>query len=256
MPQIAVLAARPVPRGMGNDFSITEFEPRSFLGYAPVQEDGSFRIRVPADTPISFATLDDEGRGFVVKRTWLYVRPGEEFNQCTGCHEDREAGGPFPTNLAPMAATLEPTDLNVPPSERRIISYETEIEPIIEAKCVSCHVPTYESRDSLLVDGRTVTVVDTIPAPGLLDLRSLADTTERGEIFPLAYVSLAGEGDEEEGTRTFITPAFPRRSLLIDTIMGLGSHAGEEPHPTTENALTEAEKESFRLWVMLGAQYR
>jgi hypothetical protein len=101
-----------------------------------------------------------------------------------------------------------------------------------------------------------VTVVDTIPAPGLLDLRAIADTTEMGRVFPLAYVSLAGDGDEQEGTRSFITPAFPRRSLLIDTILGLEERAAGGPHPSGELTLTEAEKESFLLWVLLGGQYR
>ena len=86
---IAVIAARPTRPGEPNDFSANEFEKRALIGFAPVDPDGSFRIKVPANTPISFATLDNQGRGFVVKRTHLYVRPGEEFDRCIGCHEDR-----------------------------------------------------------------------------------------------------------------------------------------------------------------------
>ena len=52
---------RPDPAGEMNDFSANEFEKRALLGFAPVQPDGSFRIKVPANTPISFATLDDAG---------------------------------------------------------------------------------------------------------------------------------------------------------------------------------------------------
>ncbi len=72
---IAVIAARPTRPGEMNDFSANEFEKRALIGIAPVQSDGSFRIKVPANTPISFATLDNLSRGFVVKRTHLFVRP-------------------------------------------------------------------------------------------------------------------------------------------------------------------------------------
>jgi hypothetical protein len=46
-------------------------------------------------------------------------------------------------------------------------------------------------------------------------------------------------------------PGFPRRSLLIDYVLGVG--AASSPHPGT---LTPGEKNMFKLWVMLGAQYR
>jgi hypothetical protein len=53
-----------------------------------------------------------------------------------------------------------------------------------------------------------------------------------------------------------VTPAFPRRSLLIDYVLGLGSQASKGAHPIGENALTSEERELFNLWVLLGAQYR
>jgi len=253
--RIAVVVGRPTARGEMNDISVTEFEKRAFLGYAPVYEDGSFRIKVPADTPISFATLDDEGRGFVVKRTWLYVRPGEEFTQCVGCHEDRAAGGPHPTNLNPLASLQEPTDLNIPVSEARIINFESSLQPVVEAKCTTCHFPTFVERDSLIVStGEHVTVTDTIAAPGDLDLRMDPDSTMRG-VFPLAYVNLAGGGEGMEMEDPVTVPAFPRRSRLIDYVLGLGSQRGLL-HPDGTAALSEEEKEMFSLWVLLGAQYR
>ena len=259
--RIAVLAARPTAPGESNDIGLTEFEKRAFLGYAPVEPDGSFRIKVPADTPISFATLDSEDRGFVVKRTWLYVRPGEEFDKCTGCHEDRLPGGPHPTNLSPMARNVEPFDLNIPVSEARVINFENDISRIVEAKCVTCHTPRLVDREELseadLPDSVWYTVTDTIPAPGMLDLRADPDTTGMGRIFPTAYVSLAEGPTEEEPERADVmTPAFPRRSLLIDTVLGVDERAALGPHPEGEYALTAEEKETFNLWVLLGGQYR
>src|SRR5439155_22809541 len=129
----------PTLQGGPNDVSPNDFEKPALIGIAPVDPDGSFRIKIPANTPISFATLDSDHRGFVVKRTHLYVRPGEEFAKCVGCHEDRRAGGPVPTNPNPMAASHAPFDLNLPPSSFTIINYESTIGPIVAAKCVTCH---------------------------------------------------------------------------------------------------------------------
>lgn len=255
--QIAVIVGRPTRVGEPNDFSANEFEKRALLGFAPVYADGSFRIKVPSDTPISFATLDDLDRGFVVKRTWLYVRPGEEFDDCVGCHEDRQAGGPVATNPSPIAATQEPTDLVLTPEEYTIINYSDDIGPIVQAKCEGCHQPTYEVRyEKFAPDSSIAIVVDTLPPPGDLDLTDVPDTTEMGGgmVFPRAYVNLSGESEMLE--RQVVTPAFPRRSVLIDAILAAGTRAGGDPHPLGENALTPAEKELFSLWVLLGAQYR
>jgi hypothetical protein len=254
--EIAVIAARPTRPGESRGFSANEFEKRALIGFAPVQEDGSFAIRVPADTPITFATLDEHRRGFVVKRTWLYVRPGETFDQCTGCHEDRGPGGLEATNPDPMAAYVEPHDLNVPESEFTVINWEN-IGPIVESKCAGCHHATYTVQDSLsLPDSTWVTYTDTIPPPGDLDLTAVLDTLMmEDEIFPRAYINLSGESEMMENQ--VVRPAFPRRSTLIDYVMGLGDRDGVGVHPDQggPEALTPEEIELFNLWVLLGAQY-
>jgi hypothetical protein len=234
---IAVLVARPTRPGEANQFSANEFEKRALIGFAPVQSDGSFRIRVPANTPISFATLDAQGRGFVVKRTHLYVRPGERFENCVGCHEDRGAGGPVPTNPNPAAALLPAHDLNVPAAQWQIINFEQNVGPVVAAKCVSCHQPN-----------------GAIPAAGGLDLTTVPDTVRMNRIFPRAYVNLSGESETMAVQE--VVPAFPRRSRLVDYVLGLGSRAGQGFHPTGADSLTAAERRMFNLWVLLGAQYR
>ncbi len=236
---IAVLAARPTLAGEPNDFSANEFEKRALIGFAPVQPDGSFRIRVPANTPISFATLDRDGRGFVVKRTHLAVRPGEEFDKCVGCHEDRSAGGPVVTNPTPMAGMLPAHDLNVPRANWQIINYQQTIGPVVAAKCAGCHYAG----------------VDTVAgAPTTLDLSGVPDTTMMNRVFPRGYINLSGEGMSPGGQ--VVQPPFPRRSRLIDYVLGLGSRAGQPFHPTGADSLTAVERRQFNLWVLLGAQYR
>jgi len=239
--EIAVIVGRPTLQGEPRDFSANDFEKRALLGFAPVYADGSFKIRVPADTPISFATLDEYNRGFVVKRTWLYVRPGEQFTNCFGCHEDRTSTDPVPTNPNPLAASATATDLNLDPANYTIINYENDIGPIVAAKCASCH-------------RETVGPGGLIPPPADLDLTAVVDTLDMDMTFPRGYISLSGE---MEGMGPQVTvPGFPRHSVLIDAILGLGSHQGSGAHPSGAEALTDQEKDLFNLWVLLGAQYR
>jgi dipeptidyl aminopeptidase/acylaminoacyl peptidase len=255
---IAVIAARPTMRGETNDFSANEFEKRALIGFAPVYSDGSARFTVPADTPISFATLDEHDRGFVVKRTHIYVRPGETFT-CFGCHEDRLAGGPHPTNPDPIAATQPATDLDVPPSAWTVIDYEKDIAPIVSAKCAVCHYTRYTQHTAADIStGIPVqtTVLDSVPAPAGLDLSDTMEVAEMGMAsFPRGYLNLSGE--PMDGVPNVVTPAFPRRSVLIDAVLGLGTHAGNpHPDPNGPYALTSDEQRLFNLWVLLGAQYR
>ncbi len=237
---VAIIMARPTRPGEMNDFSANEFEKRAIIGIAPVDPDGSFRVKVPANTPVSFAIMDSTGRAMVVKRTHLAVRPGEEFNRCFGCHEDRHAGPPTPTNPNPMAATHAPFDLNVPPSAFTIINYQNDIGPIVAAKCVTCHQPTVPGVDST--------------AAGGLDLTAVPDTTMEGRIFPRGYINLSGASMAM--TDNVVSPPFPRRSKLIDYVMGVGSHAGSFHTTGASDSLTARERRLFNYWVMLGAQYK
>ncbi|MCP4573450.1 MAG: hypothetical protein GY838_13925 [bacterium] len=253
--EIAVIAGIPTQRGEPNDFSANTFEKRALLGYAPVYPDGSFRMKVPANTPISFATLDELRRSIVTKRTWIYVKPGEEVNECTGCHKDRGLSDEHITNPNPIARDMPASDVNTRPEDYIYINYRDQIAPIIAAKCVSCHYPTYVQRDTLLPpDDTLVTVIDTIPPPGLLDLTAVPDTTgQQNLVFPRAYINLSGES--ETSARQAVVPVFPRRSPLIDYIHGVGEAAAQGPHPAS-GPLTAEERELFTLWVVLGAQYR
>lgn len=58
------------------------------LGTAPVESDGSFYVKVPANAPIRFVLLDAKGQTIREERSWIWTRPGEE-RGCTGCHGDK-----------------------------------------------------------------------------------------------------------------------------------------------------------------------
>nr|WP_295775363.1 hypothetical protein [Rhodoferax sp.] len=89
----AVRAVAP-PDGMTGTRSAigeTEFEMQQILGYAPIEPDGSFKLQVPADTPIALAVVDTQGRAFQTHTNWIQVRPGER-RTCDGCHSPRRGG--------------------------------------------------------------------------------------------------------------------------------------------------------------------
>lgn len=62
---------------------------REVLGYAPIEPDGSVRIKVPADMAFTLEILDKNGRRIGLRHnTWLQLRPGE-VKECTGCHDGK-----------------------------------------------------------------------------------------------------------------------------------------------------------------------
>ena len=63
------------------------------LGEAPIESDGSFHIEVPAQRPLRFQLLDDEGTVIGEQKSWTWVMP-REWRGCVGCHEDREMVAP------------------------------------------------------------------------------------------------------------------------------------------------------------------
>ncbi|HYJ40602.1 MAG TPA: hypothetical protein VEW08_07425, partial [Steroidobacteraceae bacterium] len=59
---------------------------REIVAYAPVEPDGSVRMKVPANVAFQISVLDQNGRRFSpIHRSWLQVRPGEVI-ECNGCH--------------------------------------------------------------------------------------------------------------------------------------------------------------------------
>ncbi|MEY4764708.1 MAG: hypothetical protein RI907_1381 [Pseudomonadota bacterium] len=77
--------------GMRAAIGETDFEMQQILGYAPIEPDGSFKLKIPADTPIGLAVVDASGRAFQTHTNWIQVRPGER-RTCDGCHSPRRGG--------------------------------------------------------------------------------------------------------------------------------------------------------------------
>jgi len=64
----------------------TQQSMREIIGYAPVEPDGSVKIKVPADVPLAISVLDKDGRRITARhQNWIQVRAGETVT-CSGCH--------------------------------------------------------------------------------------------------------------------------------------------------------------------------
>ena len=81
-----------IPDDDDRDFVNAAFGPqvnqlmREIVGYAPVEPDGSVKIKVPADVPLAIDVLDKDGRRIGGRHeNWIQVRPGET-RTCNGCH--------------------------------------------------------------------------------------------------------------------------------------------------------------------------
>ena len=121
---------------------------RAQIGVVPVEDDGSAYFTVPADRNIFFQALDENYMELQRERTYVNYRPGE-IRSCVGCHEQsgqapRPIAGDVPAALkrAPSTPGPQPCDLVVNGGDDRaeqLIHYPTDIQPIFDAKCVSCH---------------------------------------------------------------------------------------------------------------------
>ena len=79
------------------------------LGTAPVEADGSFYVKTPADRPIRFAILDEKGSVVRSEHGWFWIRRGEQ-RYCVGCHTgpERSSDNHVP---AVLLRTTTPVDL-------------------------------------------------------------------------------------------------------------------------------------------------
>jgi hypothetical protein len=77
--------------GMRSAIGETEFEMQQILGYAPIEPDGSFKLHVPADTPIALAVDRREGPRVPDPHQLDPGSPGER-RTCDGCHSPRRGG--------------------------------------------------------------------------------------------------------------------------------------------------------------------
>lgn len=95
---------------------------REIVGYAPIEPDGSVKIKIPANVPLTLGILDKDGRRISNRhQSWFQVKPGETL-ECIGCHihntADQDNNRPHgrPDYTSKFNAGAETTGLGFPNS--------------------------------------------------------------------------------------------------------------------------------------------
>jgi len=216
------------PPGTIKHVRVIEGPTPRILGIAPVEPDGSFHVRVPAETPITFQLLDEDYVALRTQRAWTWVM-GNESRGCIGCHEDPEL---TPSNRLVTAITKPPVDLVLPPARRRTVDFRHQIAPILAARCATagCHVGG-EAEPTLGEAGSTT------PEPALR----------------MVYGSLVEPPADRSGGR-YVVPGKARASPLIRRLLGRETDAlpaGGARH----GGLGRRDLILFIEWVDLGAEW-
>jgi hypothetical protein len=216
------------PPGAIRHVRVIEGHPRRILGVAPVEPDGSFHIRVPAETPITFQLLDEDYVALRTQRAWTWVM-GNESRGCIGCHEDRELS---PPNRLVTAITKPAVDLVLPPARRRTVDFRQQIAPILAARCATagCHVGGQAEPP--------------LGEPGATMSESALRTV---------YGSLL-EQPEGRPDGGYVVPGMARESPLIRLLLGRETDA-RPAAGTRHDVLGRRELILFIEWVDLGAEW-
>jgi hypothetical protein len=197
-------------------FGSTEFDGASLYGEVPMQADGSFKAQVPANVPVHMQVVDKFAISLATEDIWVSGRGGEE-RTCGGCHENRSVPSPIQPGQT-MAGLLAPVNLDVPRAQRistnytygnvRGVPWDTAIQPIFDAKCVSCH-----DGDATKAGNPTFTVMDNTTGTSqtfTFDLRSQKLDIVVGErmtgAFTASYISVFGLGELLGDDNVTITP--------------------------------------------------
>jgi hypothetical protein len=209
-------------------------DPRRILGTAPVEKDGSFHVRVPAETPINFQLLDKNYLAVGKQEAWTWVA-GNENRGCIGCHENRELS---PPNILADAVIKPAIDLSLS-DKKRTIDFKNQVAPIIKAKCATddCHV-----------SGKAF--------PSLMDREDNKEQSDSRLVFEALLKSSHGK---QEGR--YIIPGNAKNSPMVWHILDLQEYLvskSEEMQETSKilnKQLSDQEKKMMIEWVDSGAYW-
>ncbi len=118
---------------------------KASLGTVPIEEDGSANFLAPAGRVLYFQLLDAEYNELQRMRSVIQLQPGER-RGCIGCHEERHSSPPAEMGVALLQPprSLEPEPWGTEP-----VDYQTLVQPVLDAHCVSCHDGSNADRPDL-----------------------------------------------------------------------------------------------------------
>lgn len=190
-------------------------------GLVPVEEDGSAYFSAPAGKQLYFQILDKDLNELQRMRSVVQVQPGEK-RSCVGCHEERRHAPPA---HMPLALRRAPSMPQTPPWGAGPFSYEHVVQPVLTAKCVTCH----DSRDSRKLDLTGTLDRDGVPA-------SYRTLIQQGWVNYCDYGYNSG-GNEKKEPLSFGTV----KSKLCD-VLNRGHH---------DVQLTRDEMHAIKCWIDL-----
>jgi mono/diheme cytochrome c family protein len=242
--------------------SLTGRMPLFVAAEVPPAADGSLAALIPPKVSVRVVTLDADRIAIgALQHQWYATLPGERFPvgipgtsfgaRCAGCHGAMD-GNPSsvlkpPVDLVTQASVTQalykggdrrlPLDLpTVDASFFILVDFQKDVQPILDAKCASCHGGA-------------------APAGGL-SLTSAATTH-----YTDAYESLLKRGTGSANGYEYVDADGyrGRGSHLIERIMGRdydAPRAYDKPCPPVGSPqLTVEEKQTLARWIELGAAF-
>ena len=128
---------------------------KKILGTVPVEADGSAHFNAPSSIFLFFQLLDENKMMIQSMRTATIIQPNET-QGCIGCHDNRAlAPAAFGTNSLPLATMRPPSQLDDDTwyGEPRNFGFLEEVQPVFDAKCVTCHDFGGEGAGKLVLAG-------------------------------------------------------------------------------------------------------
>lgn len=143
---------------------------KAVLGTVPVEADGSAYFRVPSGVALFLQVLDAEGRAVQTMRSATHVQPGQTLS-CVGCHEHR-LGAP-PTGSPLLALRRPPSGITPGPEGSWPLRFDRLVQPVLNARCVSCHRPDSGDAEAARFDLRPERAYEALAGYGRPSLRDV-----------------------------------------------------------------------------------
>jgi hypothetical protein len=226
---------------------------------APVQADGSFRIRAPSGVPLKLQALDRYGAALAGDPTWR-GGPACAVRSCGACHANDGTAAGFETSAAGQSA---PVRLDASPADQRSLDFRRDIQPILDGTCVAqgCH-------GSGSASGTYVTFSGSIRGLDLSGGSSGRTTTSYQNLLFVDTNRNDNTGKIIESRRVYVVPGDAANSRLVQRLgipcrwecggqpawapWGL---SGTDVHRLGDASLTDEERWLLVEWIDSGATF-